>query len=62
MHAGWNDVSIYCQGTKIRVVVNGMVTSELEDDVRMKGVIALQLHVGPEMEARFRNIRIKTLE
>ncbi|HRJ21053.1 MAG TPA: DUF1080 domain-containing protein [Bryobacteraceae bacterium] len=62
VHAGWNDVSIYCQGTKIRVVVNGMVTSELEDDVRMKGVIALQLHTGPEMEARFRNIRIKTLE
>lgn len=62
VHAGWNDVSIHCQGTKIRVTVNGMVTSELEDDVKLKGVLALQLHVGPEMEVRFRNVRIKTLD
>jgi len=62
VHPGWNDVSIHCQGTKIRVTVNGMVTAELEDDARMSGVIALQLHTGPEMEARFRNLRIKVLE
>lgn len=62
VHPGWNDVSVHCQGNRIRVTVNGMVTSELEDDAKLKGVIALQLHVGPEMEARFRNIRIKALE
>lgn len=61
VHSGWNDVSIHCQGDLIRVTVNGMVTAELQDDAKLSGVIALQLHTGPEMEVRFRNIRIKTL-
>lgn len=61
VHSGWNDVSVHCQGNLIRVTVNGMVTAELQDDAKLSGVIALQVHTGPEMEARFRNIRIKTL-
>lgn len=61
VHSGWNDVSIHCQGDQIRVTVNGMVTAELQDNAKLSGVVALQLHTGPEMEVRFRNIRVKTL-
>lgn len=57
----WNDVEIFCQGEQIRITVNGMVTAELKDSVRLEGIIALQLHVGPPMEVRFRNMTIQEL-
>jgi hypothetical protein len=58
---GWNDYEIHCEGDKIRLTLNGMVTSELEDSVWKEGVIAFQLHRGPPMRAEFRNVRIKVL-
>ena len=57
----WNEVEIRCEGPKIAIRINGLLTSELTDDVKLSGIIAFQLHAGPPMEARFRNIRIKTL-
>lgn len=59
---GWNEVEVYCNGDLIQVRVNGMQTSELRDDLRMEGILALQLHRGPAMEVRFRNIRIRELD
>jgi hypothetical protein len=58
----WNDYEIFCQGDSIRLTVNGLVTAELKDAARVSGVIALQLHRGPAMEARFRNIRLRPLK
>jgi hypothetical protein len=58
----WNSVEISCQGTKIEVRVNGLLTAELNDDLKLSGVLALQIHAGPPMEVRFRNIRIKELK
>ena len=60
--ADWNDIEIYCKGEEIRITLNGLVTAELRDSVKLKGVLAFQLHKGPAMEARFRNIRIKELD
>ena len=57
----WNDYEILCDGDFIQLRVNGVVTAELRDTARMSGVIALQLHRGPAMEAQFRNLRIKVL-
>jgi hypothetical protein len=59
--ADWNDIEIYCKGEDIRITLNGLVTAELRDSVKLKGVLAFQLHKGPAMEARFRNIRVKEL-
>lgn len=56
----WNEVEIRCQGPHIQILTNGLLTAELTDDVKLSGVIAFQLHRGPGMEARFRNIRILT--
>ena len=57
----WNDYEIFCDGDLIRLRLNGLVTAELRDSARRTGIIALQLHRGPPMEAYFRNLRIKVL-
>jgi len=60
--ADWNDIEIYCRGEDIRITLNGMVTAELKDSAKLEGIIAFQLHMGPPMEVRFQNIRIKELK
>jgi hypothetical protein len=56
----WNEVEIRCQGPNIQILINGLPTAELTDDLKLSGLIGFQLHRGPDMEARFRNIRILT--
>jgi len=58
----WNQFEIRCQGDHIVVKLNGVVTADLRDTARMDGVVALQLHRGPAMEAYFRNIQIQALK
>lgn len=58
----WNEYEIFCQGETIRITVNGLVTAELKDSLRLNGLLGLQLHAGPAMEVRFRNLRIKELK
>jgi hypothetical protein len=43
------------------VRLNGVETADLHDSVKLNGILALQLHAGPPMQAYFRNIRIKEL-
>lgn len=57
----WNDYEVVANGESIKIIVNGMVTSEIQDSSKMSGVLALQLHRGPGMKVEFRNMRIKTL-
>ena len=58
----WNDVEVYCKGGLIQIRVNGLLTAELHDSSKMRGVLALQLHQGPPMEVRFRDIRLQRLD
>jgi 3-keto-disaccharide hydrolase len=58
----WNTYEILCDGDHIQIKLNGLVTADLHDSVSLDGVIALQLHRGPAMEAYFRNIEIKILK
>lgn len=57
----WNDYEIIARGEQIELKVNGMTTAELKDSLKMKGILALQLHRGPAMQVRFRNMRIREL-
>lgn len=57
----WNEYEILCQGDLIRLTLNGAVTAEIHDSQRPKGIIALQLHRGPGMEVRFKDIMLKQL-
>lgn len=62
----WNTYRIEAIGNSIRTWINGIMCSNLIDDVTLKGFIALQVHgVGNDKEKigkkiRWRNIRIKT--
>jgi 3-keto-disaccharide hydrolase len=58
---GWNHYEIFCQGSLIRLTLNGLVTVEIEDTMAAEGILALQLHAGPPMKVAFRNIKIKRL-
>ena len=57
----WNLYEIYCKGDHIKLSLNGVVTADITDDMSSKGVIALQVHRGPEMQVSFRNLKIKKL-
>jgi hypothetical protein len=61
---GWNDYRIRCQGKRIQLWINGVATvdyTEEDPDIEQSGLIALQVHSGPPMEAWYRNIRIVKL-
>jgi hypothetical protein len=58
----WNTYEIRCEGDHITITLNGKVTADIHDSARLKGIIALQLHAGPAMEAYFRDIRIMELQ
>ncbi len=64
----WNKYRIEAIGHNLRIWVNGIMTSNLVDDMTPKGFIALQVHgIGNNKdregsEVRWRNIRIKTTD
>ena len=61
----WNSYRIRCEGKRIRLWINDMQTvdyTEPSDDIPLKGIIAVQVHSGPPMEARYKNIRIRVLD
>lgn len=57
----WNTYRITCSGKKIKIEVNGVTTTDIEDDVDAKGPIGIQHHGEKGQTYRFRNLRIKTL-
>lgn len=60
----WNDYEIHAAGKHIVLKLNGVTTAdytEQQDDIPQKGIIAAQVHSGPPVEIRFRNMRIKEL-
>ena len=60
----WNDYEVQASGKHIVLKLNGVVTvdyTEEDESIEQTGLIGLQVHSGPPLEARFRNIRIKQL-
>lgn len=59
----WNDIRVIVKGRTINVFVNGVRTTSIDDPREeffpARGHIALQLHQGPEMTVKFRNLRIR---
>lgn len=58
----WNTYRITCKGNKIKIEVNGVVTTEVEDDEDASGVIGIQHHGEKGKTYKFRNLRIKELD
>ncbi len=67
IHAGkWNDFRVVADGNHLQHFINGAMTAEVIDNQTdkssSKGVIALQLHQGPAMVVRFKNIKVRKLK
>jgi hypothetical protein len=58
----WNDYEIVAEGNHIKLSINGTVTAdytEEDPDIPESGRIAVQVHSGPPLEVRFRDMRIQ---
>ena len=59
----WNEYEICAVSDYIILILNGVVTAELNDpEGARSGLIGLQLHAGPPQEVAFRNLCIKELK
>jgi hypothetical protein len=61
---GWNTYEIEARGKQIRLKLNGTTTVDYEETdpaIPATGRIALQIHSGPALEVRFRNLRLRVL-
>lgn len=58
----WNQIELSAIGESIVIKINGQVTSELKDSSKLAGVLAIQLHQGPDMKVEFRNVRLKEVK
>jgi hypothetical protein len=59
----WNDFVITFKGKRLTVVLNGVTVIDRDDkEFPDEGVVALQVHVGPPMEVRYKDISIEELD
>ena len=66
IHPGkWNEFRIVAKGNRLTQYINGTKVSEVidgaTDKARKSGVIGLQLHKGPAMVVRFKNMTLRPL-
>jgi len=63
--ADWNEVHLIVKGNRLQHYVNGVLMSDVTDNDtvnrKMRGLIGVQVHVGPPMKVQYRNIRLKEL-
>jgi hypothetical protein len=61
----WNSFRLVIKGNRLLHYVNGVLMSDVTDnDVvnrTQKGLIGMQVHVGPAMKVQFRNLQLKEL-
>ena len=61
----WNDYRIEARGTRVRHWINGTLMTDVTDGdasrFRRDGQLAFQLHAGPPMEVRFRDLEVTPL-
>ncbi len=61
---GWNGYEVRAVGKRIVLKLNGVETVDYAEDdagIERTGLIALQVHSGPPLEVRFRNLRIREM-
>ena len=58
----WNDYEVEAAGSRIKITINGTVTTEYEDsESRPDGHIAVQVHSGGPLKVEFKDMAIKEL-
>ncbi|WP_395753875.1 DUF1080 domain-containing protein [Prosthecobacter sp.] len=58
----WNTYRIECRGKHLKIFVNGVLTTDVEDDKDATGVIAIQHHGEKGQTYKFRNLKIQELK
>ncbi|MDR3637395.1 MAG: DUF1080 domain-containing protein [Isosphaeraceae bacterium] len=59
----WNDFVITAKGDHVTIDLNGTrVIDRTDEKFPKSGIIALQVHVGPAMEVRYKDLEINTLD
>ena len=62
----WNTYVIRAEGNHITQTINGMKTVDFTDKEESasdaKGILALQIHVGPPMKVQFKDVVLKPLD
>lgn len=62
----WNQIHIIAKGNHLQHFVNGVLMSDVTDNDtangKASGLIGVQVHVGPPMTVRYRNIQLKELK
>ncbi|WP_299119315.1 DUF1080 domain-containing protein [uncultured Winogradskyella sp.] len=61
----WNTVHLIIKDNKMQHYINGVLFSEVNDldeiNKSVKGLIGVQVHVGPPMKVEYKNIKLKNL-
>ena len=61
----WNEYRIEARGTRVRHWINGLLMSDVTDGdasrFRRDGQMAIQLHAGPPMEVRYRDMKVRAI-
>ena len=61
----WNEIHLIVKGNRLQHFVNGVLMSDVTDNDTanrtMKGLLGVQVHVGPPMKVEYKNIRLKQL-
>ncbi len=59
----WNDFHIIAKGNRLQHYVNGVLMSDVTDNDtvngKKKGLLGVQVHVGPPMKVEYKDLRIK---
>ncbi len=62
----WNDYRVVADGNHLQHFINGTKTIDVTDDENLKksnsGIIAIQVHKGPDMTVYYKDINIKLLK
>lgn len=62
----WNEYHLIVKGNRLRHKINGVLMSDVTDNDkvnrRQKGLLGVQVHVGPPMKIEYRNFRLKKLK
>ena len=61
----WNEIHLIVKGNRLQHYVNGILMSDVTDNDavngKSKGLLGVQVHVGPPMKVQYRNLRLKQL-
>lgn len=62
---GWNECHLIVKDNRLQHFINGVLMSDVTDNDttnrKMKGLLGVQVHVGPPMKVEYKNIRLKQL-